>query len=680
MIPQYSHTFPLVPGMKLPAIKEWQKTRANEYPAVGNYGIALQPTDLVLDFDVWKAGGRESLERFLKRYPNFYTRIIKTPRGGFHIYTTKPANIRIKKQQTDWPGVDFLSDGHYVVGPGTTTIATKDSAAGTYTLFNPSPTAEVPADLLASLESPADPLTQTTGEPTLLLESTFKTLCANKEPATRGSRGIESYKLACQGRDYGLPLDVTYEHMRDQWLPRWTEQFSESELLTQCQHAYEYAKNALGSKNPESRLESFAPLEAPPPAKENVVSMDTFQAQKAKEGTQPETLLLQKNGAPKDCLANVAYLLKHDAAWRGQFRYNQFASSLEFISRPPWRADQLNQGLSLTKRDLSNIQVWFSNTQGLEIPENKIIAALETIAQPVHPVKHYLESVVWDGIPRLDRLFIDTLGAEDSPFIRDAARVLGLSSVRRIYEPGCKQDYVWVYEGAQGLKKSIWIETWGGEWSSTGQLVRGDKDTYQNLRGKWIVELPEINATFSKQDDAWVKGIVSTRIDTYRASYERTSHSVPRESLFIATINPNASKEYLRDDENRRWLPIMCRQVDIDKLIELRDQYFAEAVHRYKLGEKAYITDEKVIKLAKLEQEKRREKDPWTEILAPWANSKADGFSPAELYQALGLNAGSVGGRQRARLYAVMRELGYIHYPVLGTGGIWRKEIDWSKV
>ncbi len=34
------------------------------------------------------------------------------------------------------------------------------------------------------------------------------------------------------------------------------------------------------------------------------------------------------------------------------------------------------------------------------------------------PVKEYLESLHWDGVPRVETLLIDYLGAEDTPFIR----------------------------------------------------------------------------------------------------------------------------------------------------------------------------------------------------------------------------------------------------------------------
>src|SRR6185437_9716512 len=127
--------FPLIPGLKRPAV-EWRDVKPKQYPAVGNYGIALPADVLVADFDVYKPGGQESLDRFFQRWPNIRTRIVQTPRGGYHIYLRKPANAKYRqKNQPKWPGVDFQSDGQYVVGPGTTTIETADSAAGTYQLL-----------------------------------------------------------------------------------------------------------------------------------------------------------------------------------------------------------------------------------------------------------------------------------------------------------------------------------------------------------------------------------------------------------------------------------------------------------------------------------------------------------------------------------------------------------------
>ena len=70
-----------------------------------------------------------------------------------------------------------------------------------------------------------------------------------------------------------------------------------------------------------------------------------------------------------------------------------------------------------------------------------------------HPVRDYLESLVWDGVPRLDTLLIDYLGADDTPYVRAATRKTLTAGVARIYEPGVKFDSILVLNGPQGIGK-----------------------------------------------------------------------------------------------------------------------------------------------------------------------------------------------------------------------------------
>ncbi|MFR0911808.1 MAG: VapE domain-containing protein [Evtepia gabavorous] len=44
--------------------------------------------------------------------------------------------------------------------------------------------------------------------------------------------------------------------------------------------------------------------------------------------------------------------------------------------------------------------------------------SLHTTQHAFNEVQDYLQSLKWDGVPRLDTLFIDYLGAEDSPYTR----------------------------------------------------------------------------------------------------------------------------------------------------------------------------------------------------------------------------------------------------------------------
>lgn len=712
--------FPLILGTKDPAIPEWQKVAPGAFPAAGNYGIALENYDLFLDADPRNyPPGRDVMGEIMQAHmQGVVTRVVKTPSGGYHFYFKAPADHKVKKDQPKFPGVDFLSAGCFVVGPGSETIAGPKRSAGRYEVICDAPVADIPPTFLALLEREADRLVNGS-EPTLLMAGKFEDECKHGAiVAIEGQGGDKTtYEFACRGRDYGLPAETVFQLMRDYWNPRCQPAWNEGDLWAKVEHAFKYARNAAGAHSPaavftpemgrahrssegtrqdgdsdQTSLNGFDDLfahtsgtelsESGRGSAQNVLANRTgtvtnateFQHQKVIDAINAPVLELDaKSQTPLNKQASVIYLLKHSSEWKGRFKYNIFADRYEMAGRAGIR---YKTG-QITNHDLSIIQAWFSCTPGvkLEVPINRIEAAIAAVATPYHPVEDYLNSLVWDGVKRLDTILPDTTGCDDNPYTRAAGVCMMVAAVKRIVEPGCKQDYMLVFESAQGEKKSQWVEILGGEWYSVGELIPGDKDTFQALRGKWIVELPEIDNTFTKAEHSWMKKVISTAVDTYRGSYERRAASVPRESVFYATINPNASNEYLKDFENRRYWPIKMGKLNLDLLRQNRDQYFAEAMVRLKADpDSSWIRDPEVIALAKKEQELRREQDPWVEILEMWTRDKTQFVAP-EAYQALGLTPDRLQSRTRSRVYAALKSIGWEFNFGKYT---WERRINWE--
>ena len=126
----------------------------------------------------------------------------------------------------------------------------------------------------------------------------------------------------------------------------------------------------------------------------------------------------------------------------------------------------------------------------------------------------------------------------------------------------------------------------GGKWFTDASLALGDKDAQMIISRAWIVELAEL-ASFKKSETESRKAFFSRPVDTYRPPYGARVIDTPRRCIFVGTTNDD---DYLSDlTGNRRYRPVKCTAIDIEALKSDRDQLWAEAVARFKAGEKWYL-------------------------------------------------------------------------------------------
>jgi len=142
-------------------------------------------------------------------------------------------------------------------------------------------------------------------------------------------------------------------------------------------------------------------------------------------------------------------------------------------------------------------------------------------------------------------------------------------------------------------------------------------DFYQSLRGKMVVVFNEL-ASMGNAEIENIKSIVSKKVDTYRQSYGRDTADYKRQCVFGATTNKETP---LKDETGgRRFWPVRVGIVKIADLTRDREQLFAEAVHRYKEGEKWH---EMPLLDTAAEQEASRESDAWESAIAVYLDNRA---------------------------------------------------------
>lgn len=304
-------------------------------------------------------------------------------------------------------------------------------------------------------------------------------------------------------------------------------------------------------------------------------------------------LKITEKGAIAQTIENVVIILQHDPQLAGRLALNEMEHNIVSLSSLPWRA---TRGASQwTDADDAALRYYLERTYGIN-GKDRIFDAVNVVAlqNKFHPVREYLDGCAWDGVPRVETLLVDYLGAEDTAYTRAVTRKALVAAVARIYNPGCKFDYMLTLRGRQGLGKSALIAKLGGRWFSDSFTTLQGKDAYEQVLGVWIMEVGEL-AGMRKAEAETIKLYISKQVDRFRPAYGRRLQEFPRQCIFIGTTNET---QFLRDATgNRRfWVVDTPNEPTRNLWDELTPEtvrcIWAEAVELYRAGEALYLPRE----------------------------------------------------------------------------------------
>lgn len=391
-----------------------------------------------------------------------------------------------------------------------------------------------------------------------------------------------------------------------------------------------------------------------------------------------DSLTFNRDHNVEGTLHNLILIMENDERLSKLFWLNDSSNQVKLERDPPWSGGNKEEFID---SDAYELAAWLQHPDRyhMKCSDDLVLKAVIAVARRYrrHPIREYLTTLAWDGVPRAEKMLISMFGAADNPYSRRAALCFLVSAVARVLwvDPkapslGAQVDFMLVLEGEQGKRKSSALRAiFGSQWFVETSESPSGKDFYQVIQGAWGVEIGEMDS-FSKADVTSVKTAITRRVDKFRAPYERVPRSYRRESVFAGTTNEH---QYLRDPTGgRRFLPVRTDgEVHIDSITEQRDQLWAEAVYLFEQGFEYWVLPED----AKEEQAARYVGDSWEGRVEAWVTMRADLSRYPErlrtqtalewtttddlLTFAIGLDAGKHGKPEQMRVAAIMKTMGW---------------------
>ena len=301
-----------------------------------------------------------------------------------------------------------------------------------------------------------------------------------------------------------------------------------------------------------------------------------------------ELLEYTEHGLVAQTTTNYATILENDPEYQDLFLFDEFSNRIIYY-------DKNGMKHMWSDADDARLRCSIENKYGLYHLQ-KYYDAFNVVAKSksFHPIKELIEADEWDRVPRIDKFLSEILKCEDNDYHREVSRMIFYGGIHRLYQPGCKFDYMPILIGRQGCGKSSIVK-----WLALHDAYYGDissiegKDALENIQGVWICELSELLAMVKTKDVEAMKSFITRTTDRFRESYGRRTKEYPRSCIFIGTTN---DYQFLSDKTgNRRYLPVEL-EVGMGELYEnekyIRDyiiQCWREARYLY-MVEETYLT------------------------------------------------------------------------------------------
>lgn len=388
-----------------------------------------------------------------------------------------------------------------------------------------------------------------------------------------------------------------------------------------------------------------------------------------------DEILNKADGLPKPIPRNAIIYLTHDLLIRGLVRLDDFSGLIMMSGPPPVpypdaKAIPGPYPRQITPNDATLLSGYLSATYDINLKPLDLRAAIAVAAeqQRFHPVRDYLSGLKWDGTSRVARWLHIACGTPDDAYHTAIGSRFLCAAVRRVRRPGCKFDTALIFQGPQGIGKSMLVRClFRARWFSDSlPHDLSNKDAMQGLAGKWCIELAEMEHILRTTSGA-SKAFLSRQVDFFRPSFEPTFIERPRQCVIVGTVNED---EFLNDPTgNRRYWPVRCTKADVDWVLENRDQLWAEAAMMEARGDVLYLDTDELRAAARIEQGEGHVVDIWSDAIAEYLRDKPHPITVGQvLFHALNMPLKDHTKAAEARASGVLKQLGWGKIRVMSNG------------
>ena len=163
-----------------------------------------------------------------------------------------------------------------------------------------------------------------------------------------------------------------------------------------------------------------------------------------------------EKGGVRNSIQNCLTVFQHDPVLSGALAKNLLTERIDLL-RPIGRKHQPGSR-ALTDTDMKYIRLYLEKTYGLT-SEKKIADAADLAADAnrYHPIRDYLNGLLWDRTGRIRTCLHHFLGADSDQYTYEALRLFLLGAIHRAFCPGCKFEVMLCLVGGQGAGKSTFF-------------------------------------------------------------------------------------------------------------------------------------------------------------------------------------------------------------------------------